>query len=112
VPETVLRFGLPPATLAALVDVFARHPGIDEVRVYGSRAKGNYRPASDIDLTLIGNQLRFADLSAVEIEIEDLGLPYRVDLSLMAEIEHPALRDHIERIGQLLYRAKRIGGAA
>ena len=49
---TTHPFGLPPATLDKLNSVFAQHNAIDSVVIYGSRAKGNYRPGSDIDLTI------------------------------------------------------------
>ena len=33
--------------------VLAAHPGVEQALLYGSRAKGNYRPGSDIDLCLV-----------------------------------------------------------
>jgi predicted nucleotidyltransferase len=86
--------------------VLERHPGVEVARLYGSRAKGNYRPGSDIDLTLLGSGLTSGDLLKIEIEVEALGLPYQVDLSLYDQIEDPALRDHIERIGLIFFEAR------
>ena len=71
--------------------------------VYGSRAKGNPRPGSDIDLALFGEGLTASDLLAIDGALDALDLPYRIDLSLHADIEDPALRSHIERIGRVLY---------
>lgn len=106
VPELASLFGLPSASISALRSVLARHPGVEGARIYGSRAKGNYRPGSDIDLTLLGGELTQDDLLRIEVEIEALGLPYQVDLSLFDHIENLALRDHIERVGQVFFDAQ------
>jgi predicted nucleotidyltransferase len=72
--------------------------------IYGSRAKGSFRPGSDIDLSLFGEALTAQDLLQIDREIDALDLPYKVDLSLFAEIDDPALRAHITRVGQVLYQ--------
>ena len=45
-----MKFRLPETTFAKIKEVFARHPEIQEVIIYGSRAKGNFREGSDIDI--------------------------------------------------------------
>ena len=97
------RFGLPTASVAALQAVLMRFPRVERAEIYGSRAEGNYRHGSDIDLTLFGEALTQDDLLKIEGEFDGLPLPYRVDLSLHAQIDDPALRAHIERIGQVFY---------
>ena len=98
-------FGLPVQSMEAICAVLARQPRVQRADIYGSRAKGNFRTGSDIDITLVGDELTLGDLLKIEGEIDDLDLPYSVDLSLFAQIENPALRSHIERIGQAIYRA-------
>ncbi len=102
--DSSARFGLPPASLLALQTVLARHPGVLHADIYGSRAKGNFRPGSDIDLTLFGDALTNEDLLRIDREMDALDLPYKIDLSLFAHIEDSALRAHIERVGQVLYQ--------
>jgi predicted nucleotidyltransferase len=97
------RFGLSSDTLDKLRGVFARHPAIASVVIYGSRAKGNYRAGSDIDLTIKGDPMPFAELMQIEVEIDDLLLPYTVDLSQYREIGNPDLRAHIDRVGAPIY---------
>ena len=100
-------FGLPKTTIEKLCGVFSLHPGIHTVLVYGSRAKGNYRPGSDIDLTLQcdapASSLPFAEFLQIQDEIDDLMLPYSVDLSQYGQLANPDLLDHINRVGQPLY---------
>lgn len=83
--------------------VFGGEPSIVEVVLYGSRAKGTYRPGSDIDLTLKGEGLTTSFLMSLAVKIDDLLLPYEVDLSIYEHIENRDLMDHISRFGQVVY---------
>jgi len=97
--------GLSPEVLGRIVAVFSRYPQISDVVLYGSRAKGNYHPGSDIDLTLKGNQLNLKILNKVSNELDDLLLPYMIDLSIYSQIENQDLLDHIDHVGQLFYHS-------
>lgn len=98
-----LPFGLSKATLDKLNSVFALHSSIDAVLIYGSRAKGNYRRGSDIDLTIKGGEIPFAEFMQIEDQIDDLMLPYTVDLSQYRQIENADLIAHIDRVGVAIY---------
>lgn len=95
----LVKFGLNSKTIEALKVVFARHVAIEKVLIYGSRAKGNFRVGSDIDLSLVAPSLSLSDLLKIENEIEELMLPYKVDLSLFHLIENPDVVGHIKRVG-------------
>lgn len=99
-----MRFGLSNGVIVRLCQVFARHPEIERVIIYGSRAKGNFREGSDIDLTFEGDAIDLSLMLKVENELDDLLLPYQLDLSLLTHIADPGLRDHITRVGQVLYQ--------
>jgi predicted nucleotidyltransferase len=96
-------FGLSPKTLEKLNSVFAQHSTIYFVLIYGSRAKGNYRTGSDIDLTIKGSEIPFAELMQIEDQIDDLMLPYTVDLSQYNQLENANLIAHIDRVGLVIY---------
>lgn len=102
-PEVSDRFGLKPHTISAIQRVLAKYPQVERAILYGSRAMGNYRPGSDIDLTLFGDNLSYADLCRIETEIDDLLLPYTLDLSLYDQIDNTDLREHIQRVGLVFY---------
>lgn len=98
-----MKFGLPPLTIKRIQGVLAEFPEVEKAMLYGSRAKGNFRPGSDIDLTLSGASLT-PDLRAkIASSLDDLLLPYTIDLSIYDEITHADLRDHIKRVGVLFY---------
>ncbi len=101
------RFGLPLHAVEKLCAVFRAYPQVERVILYGSRAKGNYRVGSDIDLTVEGEGLSLAQLLAMESQIDELLLPWMVDLSLKDHIDNPALLDHIARVGLTFYERGR-----
>ncbi|HQS58039.1 MAG: hypothetical protein B7Y56_03735 [Gallionellales bacterium 35-53-114] len=101
--STASPFGLPPTTLEKLNSVFAQHSAIDSVLIYGSRAKGNYRTGSDIDLCIKGGDISFTELMQIENQIDDLMLPYTVDLSQYKQINNSEFIAHIDRVGVVFY---------
>ncbi len=84
-------------------DLFRHHPDVQEVRIFGSRAKGTHTPRSDVDLAVWGmdSVLRVEHLAA---ELDELPLPYRFDVQAFEQISHEPLRAHIERVGIAIYR--------
>ncbi len=104
-----MKYGLTEETISKISGVFAGYENIDEVVLYGSRAKGNYSSGSDIDLTLKGDGLNLDLLNKISTELDDLLLPYTFDLSIYRQIENPGLICHIERLGRVFYRQK-VGG--
>jgi predicted nucleotidyltransferase len=103
-------FGLPGRSLCTLLRILASHGAVEQAIVDGSRAKGNFRPGSDIDLTLVGPDLTRTDLTRLAQALDESDLPYQVDLCLQADIENPNLLDHIARVGQVLYERARYPG--
>jgi predicted nucleotidyltransferase len=102
-------FGLKQATLEKLKSVFQKHDAIDSVIIYGSRAKGTYKEGSDIDLTIKGLVFPFAELMQIEDQIDDLYLPYGVDLSQYEQLKNPDLISHIDRLGVVMYMKNQAG---
>ncbi len=101
-----MKFGLSDSTITKIQQVFVEYPQVDKVLVYGSRAKGDFHPGSDIDLTLFGNELDRQQCSEIADALDDLLLPYTIDLSVFDQLKHPALEAHIERVGKMFYQRK------
>jgi predicted nucleotidyltransferase len=98
-----MKFGLKDEVIRKMQAVFACFPDVERVSLYGSRAKGDYKPGSDIDLTMHGEDLTAPQLRDIAEALDDLLLPYTIDLSIFTQLEHAELRDHIERVGQRFY---------
>lgn len=99
-----MNFGLSDETIKKINSVFTKYSELEEVIVYGSRAKGNYREGSDIDITLIGNELTEQIRSKISIDIDDLNTPYLFDISIFHTLNSPDLVDHINRVGKVFYK--------
>jgi len=102
-PAETIRFGLKETTINQINAVFSRYPEIEKAIIYGSRAKGNYRNGSDIDITLFGNELTHEQLNRIESQLDDLLLPYSIDLSLFKYIDALDLIHHINTVGHIFY---------
>ena len=99
-------YGLKDSHIEKIQTVFSNFSQIEKVSLYGSRAKGNFRPESDIDLSLIGNTIDLNVLLKIENQLDDLLLPYTIDLSIFHKIENPDFVDHINRVGLVFYVKK------
>lgn len=94
-----MRFGLPDDVLPRVLAVLVSNRKVGQVTLYGSRAKGNQRAGSDIDLCLEADALTLEELVALESRIDDLLLPWKIDITVRQQIDNPDLLAHIERVG-------------
>ncbi len=98
-------FGIAPKAVARLRGLFESTPGLAKVWVYGSRGRGDYRPASDIDLAVEWEAGEGP--SGLPIAVEDLQLIYRVDLVNLADKLAPDFRGRIERDRKIFWEPRR-----
>jgi uncharacterized protein len=99
-----MKYGLHDATIAKICSVFAQFPEIEKAVLYGSRAKGNYKAGSDIDLALVGANLSQKSCMTIAEALDELLLPYSIDLSVFALLNHADLEAHIQRHGVTFYQ--------
>ena len=103
-----MKYGLPEPAIQELCAVFARYPQVEKAVLYGSRAKGNYKNGSDIDLTLYGgNDLTLRVLHSIANALDDGPLPYTIDLSIFRDLSDPDVVEHIQRVGVTMYEKER-----
>ncbi len=95
-------FGLYPNSYKQILSIFQKHENIEKVIIYGSRAKGNYREGSDIDLTILGN-LNYDELIQLKLEFEESNIPYLIDISIFNDLQSESLKEHINRVGKIFY---------
>lgn len=102
-----MRYGLSSNTINKITRIFKRNPNIHEAVIFGSRAMGNYREGSDIDITLKGN-LSFDNLLRIESQLDEEMLPYEMDLSIFENIKNQDLIAHINRVGKIFYQKSEV----
>ena len=98
-----MKFGLTDNTVSTMKLILSQFSEIDCAIIFGSRAKGNYKNGSDVDITLIGSNLSLELLAKISSKLDDLSMPYTVDLSVFSMIENQDLIDHIKRVGKVLF---------
>ncbi len=103
------EFGLSPRTVDLLRRILADFPDVEQAVLYGSRAMGTHKPGSDIDLTLFGDRLTADIRNTIAARLDESPIPYTVDLSRYAELDHAKLREHIDRVGVVFYQRQLAG---
>ncbi len=101
----MIDHGLPNSAAEKIRTVLASYPEVEKAILYGSRAKGTFRNGSDIDLTLVGHALDPTLLLRIDNDLDDLLLPWMIDLSILSQINNPDLIAHIDRNGVVFYPA-------
>ena len=96
------RFGLTDAEQELIREILGRHHEVTEARIFGSRAKGDSQPNSDVDLALWGN-ISTSVIAAIAGELDELPLPYTFDVQAYDNIRHQPMREHIDRVGRSFY---------
>lgn len=98
-------FGIQEKSFRLLTEAFARFPEVEEVLVFGSRAKGNYKTGSDIDLAIKGAKCNHK--TAIDIAgylNEEIPIPYYTDVVYYEGLKNQDLKAHIDRVGEPLFR--------
>ena len=95
-------YGLEPGELAMITAVLAEKEALTKAVLYGSRAMGDFKNYSDIDLAVFG-PLDPQTIADIKDRLEELPLPYKFDVLRYEDLTHAGLKDHIDRVGRDLY---------
>lgn len=100
-----MKSGLTQRDLAEIADTLSAFPEIEEAVLFGSRAKGNYKPGSDIDIAIKGKAIEQSCVNSLSYALnEESSLPYFFDIIHYESISEQALIDHIDRVGSQIYK--------
>lgn len=103
-----IKFGLTERDIKTINGIFTKYPDVKEVHVFGSRAKGNYKTGSDIDLAVINKDIFPKTISNLTTEFEESSLPFKVDLVLFHDLKSEDFIDHIKRVGIVFYKRQNL----
>lgn len=96
-------YGLTESDLAQIAEVFRQFEEVDAVVLFGSRAKGNYKLGSDVDLAVKGDRITYRTIAQfADLLNEELPLPYFFDVVHYNTLDQPLI-DHIDRVGVVIY---------
>ena len=97
-------FGLTERDMDVFHAAFSAYPEVEKVVIFGSRAKGNFKPGSDVDLVITDGSIDIKTFLALRSSIEESSLPYKVDLFYLPEFVHKELTEPILRAGIIFYQ--------
>lgn len=97
------KFGLSQKSLSEVIGVFRNYMEIDEAKLFGSRAMGNFKNGSDIDIAILGDAISLSVILKLKNDFEESSLPYFVDIVNYNSISNPELKRHIDQNGITLY---------
>ena len=100
-------FGLRGSDMVIVLAILKEFPQVQEALIFGSRAKGNFRNGSDVDIAVKGPGLDLEIVSAISYRLnEETSLPYKFDILDYQSFHNPELTDHRNRIGVSVYKRK------
>lgn len=78
---------------------------MEEVVIFGSRAEGTYRPASDIDLAIKGKEIDTIMTENIRFMLQEgLYLAYSFDIVNYNSITNEKFKQHIDKYGAIFYK--------
>lgn len=98
-----MKYGLSVPELEKIRLIFTRYGKVNKVLLFGSRAMGNHKPGSDVDLAIQGNNINLNDIISLSIQFDDLDSLVNFDLLSYSSINDPAVLDHINRVGVTVF---------
>jgi predicted nucleotidyltransferase len=102
-----MKYGLSQQDINEILKTFKLFPEIDEAILFGSRAKGNYKPGSDVDIAIKGHKIEHSWGAGLSYILnEESSLPYFFDLVHFEQISVPELVRHFERVGKRMFGRK------
>lgn len=88
-----------------IIESAAHHAEIEEVIIFGSRAMGNFRNGSDVDLGVRGQNVTYRIVSSLRTELnEETLLPYKFDVLDASNLSNRELADHFRCFGRILWK--------
>ncbi|MBR2290329.1 MAG: nucleotidyltransferase domain-containing protein [Clostridia bacterium] len=92
-----MNFGLTMETYEKILNLIEKYPDL-EFKVFGSRARGDYKDGSDIDIAIFGEACEDTKFHVLN-EFDLLDIPYQVDVVFVKDIRKPEFLESIERDG-------------
>lgn len=103
--DVSMTFGLRDTDIQYMHDLFRQHPEIDEVWIYGSRARGTHRPGSDVDLALVGPDVTFGIVVHIHFVLEeDSPMPFFFDVTHWNTVRDEKFKEKVRLTSQLIYQ--------
>jgi uncharacterized protein len=97
-------YGIPARSFQLILDAFSAFKDIERAGIYGSRAMGNFKNGSDVDVVVYGAKISNETLLKLKVKLEhELPIPFYFDLTHYETIQNADLKEHIDKFAQIIY---------
>ena len=97
-------FGLLSRDMEYILKALKKYPEIESAYIFGSRAIGNYKKSSDVDIAIKGKMLDRRTVNRISDELNEVyPIPYFFDVIHYDIISSEELKKHIDEFGKLIY---------
>lgn len=102
VNSDIQNWGIAIEDIESIISAIKRNIKPEKIILFGSRAKGSYKKGSDIDIAIVKDKISFDQLNQIRVDLNDLLLPYKIDILDFNKISNQELKEHILRVGKVL----------
>ncbi len=99
-----MRYGLSDEQLKKISAILSKHPAIEKALLFGSRAMGNYKKASDVDIAVVGKGINFLQTASIKNDLEKTNIPFFFDVLSYDNLNSQEVRENIDEYGKVIYR--------
>lgn len=99
--------GLLDRDMKCILEAIGEFEEIESVILFGSRAMGNYKKGSDVDIAVTGRDVKRETISKLSESLNEVyPLPFFFDVINYGEISNDNLKEHIDTYGIKIYERK------
>ena len=100
-----MNFGISETSMALIIEALTQSREIECASIFGSRAIGNYKNGSDIDLVVYGCQITTEIINQLSVQLNgELPIPYYFDIIHYESLENEPLKVHIDTFAKSFYK--------
>lgn len=97
------KMGINLKLLEEIKSILVKNSKIDKTVIFGSRARGDYKKTSDIDICIYSKTIDHMDINLIEDQLKQLNTVLDFDVIHFESISKKSLKDNIERDGVEIY---------
>jgi len=101
-------FGLKDSIIIKIKDVLLKYDEIEKALIFGSRARGDYKKTSDIDIAIFSHNMTSSRINLLRNDFDDLDIIYTVDVVDFNKLSKEELKNNIINDGMVIYNRNSI----
>ncbi|HVZ95424.1 MAG TPA: nucleotidyltransferase domain-containing protein [Chitinophagaceae bacterium] len=101
-----MKFGLTERQFHIIEGAIDSFKEIEKAIIFGSRAQGNFKASSDIDLAIIGKDVTSNIITKLSVALDELPVPFMFDILDYKALSNKNLKNKIDSLGKIFFERK------